>query len=145
MVSTLLVPSSSTSQENEKEKEEATTLELYNLLLAGKKLRLCFPSLSLAEKCRGAIAVIKHRQEKELRKLGLMSDEEVAIFSCSISSTLLSSTDTDTTSLGTLPPEKEQIVNGPVTLTLAFLEREEVVAKRKYHYEIVEEDSEGEE
>lgn len=141
MVSPLLVPPYSpilpSPQEREKEKEEATTLELYNLLLAGKKLRLSFPSLPLAEKCRGAIAVLKHRQEKELRKLGLMSEEEVAIFSCTVSShsPTISSPDI----LGVLPPKLLEKDNGPVTLLLQFLEREEVAAKRKYTYEIVEE------
>lgn len=132
MVSPILVPPysplpSTLTQEKEKEKEEATTLELYNLLLAGKKLRLSFPSLPLAEKCRGAIAVLKHRQEKELRKLGLMSDEEVAIFSCTVSSSV----------------EKNEVIGeSSVTLLLQFLEREEVVAKRKYTYEVVEETGE---
>lgn len=140
MVSPILVPPYSplpSTLTQEKEKEEATTLELYNLLLAGKKLRLHFPSLSLAEKCRGAIAVLKHRQEKELRKLGLMSEEEVAIFSCTVSSHSLPSQSPDI--LGVLPPKLLEKDNGPVTLLLQFLEREEVAAKRKYTYEIVEE------
>lgn len=55
---------------------QATTPELYNLLLAGKKLQLHFRSVQDAAIFRIRLAQYKSRQEKEMLGLGMMEETE---------------------------------------------------------------------
>lgn len=60
---------------------EVSALEIYNLLLAGKKLEMLFDTKQQAETFRIRIHHIKAAQEKHLLGLGMMLPSEVPTFS----------------------------------------------------------------
>lgn len=55
---------------------QATVPELYNLLLAGKKIELRFQSNQDAARFRIRLSQYKGAQEKEMIKLGMMQESE---------------------------------------------------------------------
>lgn len=58
--------------------------EIYNLLLAGKKLKLEFPSTEEAEKFRIKVHQLKLRQESQFLKLEMMESKDRQVFSFSV-------------------------------------------------------------
>lgn len=67
--------------------EKGTPLQIYNMLLAGEKLQLSFPTMADARYLRSRISVIKLRQERLLASIGGeyggLSEDEIDVFSCS--------------------------------------------------------------
>ncbi len=71
-------------EEQETEQEEAedrgTTLELYNVLLTGAKIKMQFSSIQEASALRAALAVVKHRQDKFAVALDLFQTSDIMKF-----------------------------------------------------------------
>lgn len=61
---------------NSSSSQEANGQEIYNLLLAGHRIQLPFPSLLEARAFRNYIATIKSRQDKIAIGCGLYTEEE---------------------------------------------------------------------
>ena len=59
---------------------EATGIEIYNILMAGKKVKLTFPTVYEANKLRNNISTIKYRQDKLAVKLGLFEESDITAF-----------------------------------------------------------------
>lgn len=66
--------------------DAASTLQLYNLLLAGSKIRMQFGSIQAATALRNSLAVLKHRQDRVALAVGLFETTDTMTFKFDVKS-----------------------------------------------------------
>lgn len=62
---------------------DQTFHQIYNKLLAGKKLEIRFPSAAESERFRVRMHQYKKMQEKEQLNIGIIAEEDIPVFSVS--------------------------------------------------------------
>jgi hypothetical protein len=112
--------------------------EIYNLLSAGKKIKLDFSSQKEADLFRVRIAQFKSRQEKMLVGLGVLETNDRQTFSFSVQQ-LLSLNDAEAGDLLPLELAKQEV---PVSVTMQFKNKE---PSRLYKIEILDDDEQDQE
>lgn len=102
---------------------EQNIVDIYNILFAGKKLRMEFDNAREAEIFRVKLAQYKGRQDKLMAGLGVIDDSARQVFSFSIQQLLaLAPEDAE------LPLPEVERLTVPVAVTLQFKEKD--IARR---------------